>query len=263
MPHDTILSVARHPTEPGLEAVRGVGVAADIGRHAHAGLVVGLCLAGGRRIVSGGGEWIVPPGGGFIIPPGLPHACSPASSSCGGAGHSYLVLVVAPMLCQAVRRADPALAGSLRCFRQRDAAALVVRLAEAIAQGDEQALPLFHFLAEVLDLRVTSAPVPHPATLRAKAAIDAAPERPHPVAALARLAGVSPFHLERLFVRDLGVPLGEYALGRRVRLAAARIGAGVPLAEAALAAGFYDQSHLTRHFRRRMGVPPGRYSEGG
>ncbi|WP_372495847.1 hypothetical protein [Kitasatospora humi] len=28
----------------------------------------------------------------------------------------------------------------------------------------------------------------------------------------------------------------------------------------ATAVGFYDQSHLTRHFRRHLGVPPGRYA---
>ena len=74
---------------------------------------------------------------------------------------------------------------------------------------------------------------------------------------------VGPTYLERVFGRDTGMSVGQYLLGRRVKLAASRLAAGEPPAEAALAAGFYDQSHLTRHFRRRMGVPPGRYRETG
>ena len=35
--------------------------------------------------------------------------------------------------------------------------------------------------------------------------------------------------------------------------------AGAPLAEAAIAAGFADQSHMTRHFARTYGMPPGRF----
>jgi AraC-like DNA-binding protein len=259
VPNDaiTMLSVARHPAMPGLEAVRGVGVAADIVRHAHAKLVVGCCLAGGRRIVSSAGEWIVSEGEGFIIPPGMAHACGP----CGASAHSYLVVAVAPALLAVVGRGASTARQPVRSWRDGDALALLVRLADAICRGDAAASGLFCELAGMLDLRAVALPALHPATLRAKAVIDAAPEQPVSVAALARAAGVSPFHLERLFVRDLGVPLGEYALARRVRLAAAHIGAGEGLAAAALAAGFYDQSHLTRHFRRRMGVSPGKFCQ--
>jgi len=35
----------------------------------------------------------------------------------------------------------------------------------------------------------------------------------------------------------------------------------MPLAEAALAAGFADQSHMNRVFVRRYGVSPGIYAE--
>jgi AraC-like DNA-binding protein len=238
-----------------LEAVRGVGVAADIVRHAHARLVVGLCLAGGRRIVSGGAAWTVPEGVGFVIAPGVVHACGP----CRGTGHSYLALAVDAGLFEASRRTSVGAVGEPWLWHDRAAARLLVRLAEAVSGGEGGVLELFQALVESLDLRVASVSGLHPATRRAKAAIDAAPQEALSVAALAAAAGVSPFYLERLFVRDLGVPLGEYALARRVKLAAARIGAGDPLAEAALASGFFDQSHLTRHFRRRMGVPPGKY----
>jgi AraC-like DNA-binding protein len=37
------------------------------------------------------------------------------------------------------------------------------------------------------------------------------------------------------------------------------LAAGEPPSAVAWATGFADQSHLTRHFRRAIGVPPGRY----
>ncbi len=260
LPREKALTVVRSPDLPGIEAVRGRGVAADIIRHAHGRLVVGLCLSGVRRIVFGRESWTVAAGQGFVIPPGLPHACGAANSH----GHSYLVLAVDPALCPAAAPDGGAWPGQgVRLFEQGAAAGLVVRLGQALAHGDGEALPLWERLARILDLRLPPRPAAHPATLRARAAIDAAPEADHSLAALARLAGVSPFHLERLFARDYGVPVGEYVLARRVGLAAAGIAAGLPLAEAALAAGFCDQSHLCRQFRRRMGVPPGCYREGG
>ena len=253
MPQRAALEILAHPALPGLQVVRGAGVTADIARHAHRKLLVGLCLSGGRSIVSAVGERCVEEGQGFIIAPGVVHACRPA----GTTGHAYLVLAADPaLLADAGPAAGPP---EPRAFDDPDAAGRLFALAEAVSLGRTDALPLLRALARRLDIRAAPPPRPHPATLLAMAAIDAAPQKTHTLAGLSRLAGVSQFHLERLFLRDLGVPIGEYALARRVALAAARIEAGDPLAEAALAAGFCDQSHLTRHFRRRMGVTPGGY----
>ena len=51
-----------------------------------------------------------------------------------------------------------------------------------------------------------------------------------------------------------------YQIQLRVRHAKALLRAGRPIASAAAEAGFYDQAHLTRHFTRIVGVPPGRYT---
>ncbi|WP_428560786.1 MAG: helix-turn-helix domain-containing protein [Solidesulfovibrio sp. DCME] len=248
------LTVIRRPELPGLEAVRGLGVAAGIVRHAHARLVVGLCQSGGRRIEAAGARWTVGPGEGFVIPAGLAHACSPLQPG----GQGYLALAVAPCL---LPPPGPQAAASLlpRVWRDAAMAARLSRLVDDLAAGREAVLAGLAELAAALGLRAGPPHTFHPATAAAKAAIDAAPHAPFRLAELARGAGVGPFRLERLFRRDLGLPPGEYLLSRRVALAAARIGAGASLAEAALAAGFCDQSHLTRQFRRRMGVSPGRF----
>ncbi|OLN27314.1 Transcriptional regulator, AraC family [Desulfovibrio sp. DV] len=261
MAETPVLTVVRHPAVPGLEAVAGLGVAADIVAHAHAAMVVGLCLAGGRRIVSGGGQWRIEAGQGFVVPAGVRHACSPLDV----AGHAYLALAIRP---EALLEAGVAVGAPevwVRPWQDRGAAALVRRLAGLLAgEGDDagRILETLAALAAGLGLKPGLAPPPHPATVRARAAMDADPAAAHSLSALARLAGVGETYLERVFARDVGMPVGQYLLGRRVRLAASRIAGGEALAEAALAAGFYDQSHLTRHFRQRMGVPPGGYSEG-
>jgi AraC-like DNA-binding protein len=68
-----------------------------------------------------------------------------------------------------------------------------------------------------------------------------------------------PTHLVRSFTRRFGLPPHAYLTGRRVDLARRLLLAGHPAAEVANAAGFYDQSHLARHFKRYLAVSPVRY----
>jgi AraC family transcriptional regulator len=78
------------------------------------------------------------------------------------------------------------------------------------------------------------------------------------VATHAREAGVHPSHLSRLFRRCYGLSVTEYAQAQSVRRALTLLGErGANLSEAALAAGFYDQSHMNRVFRRVTGRSPG------
>ena len=79
---------------------------------------------------------------------------------------------------------------------------------------------------------------------------------------LAEAVGVHPTYLARAFRAYYGLSVGEY--GRRLRLAwaAAELARGeTPLAEIAASAGFADQSHFTRVFRRQVGTTPARYRE--
>src|SRR5256885_155059 len=72
--------------------------------------------------------------------------------------------------------------------------------------------------------------------------------------------GAHPASLARAFRAHYGLSVGEY--GRRLRLAGAAAelaGSETPLAEIAANAGFADQSHFTRVFRRHVGTTPARY----
>ena len=78
--------------------------------------------------------------------------------------------------------------------------------------------------------------------------------------AVARAAGVHPTHLMRVFRRFHGCTLGDYVRQRRIDFACGRLTAtDAPLVEVALAAGFCDQSHFTKTFKRATGLTPSEY----
>jgi AraC-like DNA-binding protein len=93
----------------------------------------------------------------------------------------------------------------------------------------------------------------------ARAMIDTDPAAPHSLRELAFEQGISRYQLVRAFARELRLTPHAYILQRRVALARRLIRAGEPVADAAIAAGFCDQSHLTRMFVRQFGITPARY----
>src|SRR5262249_26303238 len=101
-------------------------------------------------------------------------------------------------------------------------------------------------------------PAASPPVMKAIRRLDAAPEVPTSLAELAALSGVSRFQLLRGFAREVGTTPHAYLIQRRVRLVRSLLAAGRSPADAALLAGFADQSHMTRAFARRFGISPGR-----
>ena len=78
-----------------------------------------------------------------------------------------------------------------------------------------------------------------------------------------RLLDANPSHLARTFTAHYGLPPHRYVTSRRVDVARGLLLTGMPPAAVAVAAGFHDQAHLTRHFRRVLGTTPARFAEFG
>jgi AraC-like DNA-binding protein len=103
-------------------------------------------------------------------------------------------------------------------------------------------------------------PVPRTAAHLLRELIDARVVPGLSMTEAAALLHFHPTHLIRAFTREFGLPPHQYLTSRRVDLARGLLLGGRPAGEAAVESGFYDQSHLTRHFRRVVGVNPGRFA---
>lgn len=82
------------------------------------------------------------------------------------------------------------------------------------------------------------------------------------LAQMAGAANLSPYHFSRLFRESTGLAPHQYVISRRVERAKALIAStDLPFYGIARAVGFSHHQHLTRHFKRIVGVTPGRFRE--
>ncbi|RKN12107.1 helix-turn-helix transcriptional regulator [Streptomyces radicis] len=234
--------------------------------HAHEEFAIGVCVDGLEAIAYRGAQHLAGPGGLVVLEPGESHT----GGAAGPQGYAYRVLYPSaalvgeglagggvPHFPEAVVR-DPALAHAL------------ARAHRAVTEGPggddplraESELP--HLLAE-LAVRHAGArpvrPIPH-ADRVARAVRDRLADQirtPPTLAELAADLGLSRFHLVRAFRDVTGMPPYAWLAQHRVARARALLDAGRRPAEAAAAVGFADQAHLTRWFRRVLGVTPGAY----
>ncbi|MDO4233185.1 MAG: AraC family transcriptional regulator [Lautropia sp.] len=77
------------------------------------------------------------------------------------------------------------------------------------------------------------------------------------IAQMAESVGLHPNYLIQSFGRARGISPHAWLIHRKIARAKEMMAAGTPAHEAAMALGFYDQSHFIRHFRRIVGVSPG------
>lgn len=80
------------------------------------------------------------------------------------------------------------------------------------------------------------------------------------LAALARVAHLSPSRLMHIFTASVGVPIRPYVLWLRIQVASRELVRGARVAEAAQRAGFADAAHLARTFKRMLGATPSEIS---
>jgi AraC family transcriptional regulator len=82
------------------------------------------------------------------------------------------------------------------------------------------------------------------------------------LAEIAVTVGVHPVHLAQTFHKAFRCTVGDYVRQLRIEYACHRlVTSDAPIVEIALAAGFCDQSHFTRAFKRCTGLAPSQYRE--
>lgn len=204
----------------------------------------------------------------FVLEPEAVHTGVPAVPE----GWAYKVLYLEPELLSAwderdgaapraarwVVFSDPALRRSLlRAHAALASAPSVLARDEAVLGAVDALRP--HLRPGPLVARDR---VEHAAVRRAVAHLRAHWDAPVPLASLADVAGLSRFELVRRFTAQVGLPPHAFQVDLRVAEARRLLRAGVPVAEVAVVCGFADQAHLTRTFRRHVGITPARYARG-
>ncbi|MGZ3601758.1 MAG: AraC family ligand binding domain-containing protein [Ktedonobacterales bacterium] len=273
-PAEEIATFWRDPALHNLELLHAHYVTHSFAPHSHEGFAIGVIERGVERFAYRRANHIAPAGSIVVINPGEMHTGSALLPD----GWSYRMLYPEAHVLQAV--------ASEMSGRPRDIpffAEAVIEdpaLADAILQAHalletpstplERESRLLPVLARLIERHADDHPLrPQWQRMQPSSAVWSVRDylAEHYAKAvtldeLASLAGLSPFHLLRAFSAAVGMPPHAYLTQVRVRRSKALLAAGLPIAEVAALTGFVDQSHLTRHFKRIVGVAPGQYARG-
>jgi AraC-like DNA-binding protein len=231
--------------------------------HQHDAYGIGITLAGLQAFCYRGQRHLCVPGQLHILHPGETH------DGAAVAGHvlMYRIVYLAPGLLRG------ALGGRPLPFVTdpvQPVGPATRRLAGLLSDIDEPVSDLYRtdIAATVADLLSMLAGQPgHDRAVIDVRAADLAREylaahaaEQTPAAVLETITGADRFTLARHFRLAFGTSPDRYRIMRRLDLARAAIEHGTPLAQAAIEAGFADQSHMTRQFGKTYGLTPGRWA---
>jgi AraC-like DNA-binding protein len=259
----------QHTAVAGVDLLRARFITHRYGRHAHETYTFGVIESGVEEFDYGGQVLRAGPGAVALLDPEVVHTGHAATS----AGWSYRVLypevsVVTDIAEQlGWRRGTPGFPQTV--LYDARSVALLRSAHQAAEHGDQLASSslLTTALAGLLTAHARAgAAVSVPAVRRAPATVRAVAELledrltdPPALAELAAMTGLSQFALLRAFRAETGLPPHAYLNQLRVRRSRMLLDQGITPADVAFETGFADQAHLTRHFKRVVGVPPGAY----
>jgi AraC-like DNA-binding protein len=231
--------------------------------HAHDEFTIGVCVGGSEIIDYRGGRIHTGPGSIVVLAPGEMHTGGPAASE----GFAYRALYAEPSLLTEGTLGglphfreplldDPELAAALRtahtelsiCPDPLEAESRLPWLFTALARRHSTARP-------ACDTVPGAARIAHAVRDRLADELQAPPS----LTSLATDLGLSRYQLLRAFRTTMGIPPYAWLAQHRVNRARGLLESGLRPAEVASLVGFADQAHLTRWFRRVLGVTPAAY----
>ncbi|MEU0571184.1 AraC family transcriptional regulator [Nonomuraea sp. NPDC005983] len=257
----------RHPAVPEVDLLKARYVTHRFARHAHDGYAIGVILAGveefdcqGSLLRAGAGELVlVNPDTGHTGQAGTPGGWSyrmlyPSVEAMAEVAAEIGLPRATPYFPQQVVR-DPAVAALLGSAHQ------ATECGDGLAASTLTRMLFARLLARHAAPR-PSAALPSEGLRAVREALDVLHGSlldPPTLDDLARAVRARPFPLLRAFKAATGLPPHAYLTSLRVRRARGLLASGMPPAQVAAEVGFTDQAHLSRHFKRVMGVPPAAY----
>ncbi|MEV5825417.1 AraC family transcriptional regulator [Spirillospora sp. NPDC052242] len=260
----------RHPALPDVGLLRARYVTHRFSRHVHDGYAIGVILDGVEEFEHPGGVERAGRGAVVAVNPGTVHTGQAGEPDGWAYRMTYpSVEVLAEIAAElGLPRGTPAFPSPV--LDDPDSARRLRAVHRAGERGDALAASTMLRTAYAGLLRRHAArypgagsPAGPPALPRvvrdARDLLHASLIDPPTLEELAATVGTRPFPLLRAFREATGLPPHAYLNQARVRAAAALLDEGLRPGEVAARTGFADQAHLTRHFKRTMGVPPGAY----
>jgi AraC-like DNA-binding protein len=258
----------------GLEVMRASYVSFVFTPHAHEGFMIALTEGGVGGPVFRGEMHPVGPGDVIVLNPEEAHAGGPATEA---AWRYRAIYPSTDLLRQATSELEEPGPGAPEftedVVRDLDLARRLRSFHEITERADSTALERESHLVEALAGLVSrhatrpgaegSLGHGHRGVRKAREYLDEHAVSNVSLTEVARAAGLSPYHLCRVFRRDVGLTPHAYQTQVRVRQAGQLLRDGTPIALTAIDSGFYDQAHLTKAFKRVTGVTPGEYVRAG
>lgn len=250
----------------GIPAIEAMTLFSDhsFPRHSHDQYGIGIMTSGAQRSWSAIGHVESAAGDVIMLNPGEMHDGTPANRSPRG----WRILYFDPSLLAQEIAGETGIGDVVikPVARDRQLARQVARLFMRLDRRAPDSVAIEESLWSCVMLVVhehrLGGPAPacsSPSVLKAVQRLDDAPEITISLTELAAMSGVSRFQLLRGFAKELGTTPHAYLVQRRVGLVKRLLATGETPTDAALRAGFADQSHMTRAFARHFGVTPARY----
>jgi AraC family transcriptional regulator len=216
--------------------------------HSHQHSYFTLLLEGGYREMIGERELVYEPLTLVFHPEGYAHR-----DEITVADSRFFAVEIDPSLLGPREREE---LGAVHDLRGGPAVWAMLRLLEA-ARAPHDHLDCEEPVTEILDGLLARVPAESPAWLaRIESYLRDHAREAFSLRSLADLAGVHPVHVARVFRAHHGCTMRTFVQRQRVVHATRSIVAGAALVDAALDAGFCDQSHMTRVFKAITGMPP-------
>ena len=239
-------------------------------RHSHDHYVISLIQDGVQSFTHKGTKYTTPPNGLILINPGVIHTGEPATEDGFKLRSIYPTLDNMEQVAYELTGRHQAIP-YFRDVRVDDVLAtqMIIELHETLKREPDPFVYESRFLTTMTylvkhfaDIRLSEKGLKQEreSVRKARSYLEENYAQTIRLNDIAQHVAVSPYHLLRLFHAEVGMPPHAYLQDVRIRNAQALLEEGMPPAEAALAVGFYSQSHLNRHFKRVVGVTPKQYA---